>query len=142
METPASAVPPSAPNATSSVEAAFVEENDTLYLRVKNLGAAARFRAQLTFQNGLDLYPPRTSVYGVWDQAQTQDVEIFTGESRDLRIASISARSRKELVYGYSWHFDYLEGTALKRVTTDGVFNRNYLEHSWEGLSTIRRSRL
>jgi hypothetical protein len=114
------------------VAAEFVEENDTLFLRVKNLGAADRFRARLTFKSGISLRPTRADLYGIWDQARGHDAEIFTGESCNLVIGSISARSQREIIYGFSWRFNYLDGSDKNQVTTEDSFNRNYLEHRWE----------
>jgi len=116
-----------------AITAVFVEDDDALFLRVTNPGPPTHFRASLHFEDTVELLRPKGSVYGVWSQAPSSNVEILSGESLDLLVAERRPYSKGHLVTGYfQWHFPYYDGADRKEIVTSGYFALNYTAEVWQ----------
>jgi len=118
---------------SSPVTATFIEDGDTLFLRITNPGPSAQFRAIVRFEDTVELLRPQGLVYGVWNQRSSPDVELLRGESLDLVAAERRPYSKGDLITHYfQWHFPYYDGTERKEVVTANYFARNYSAEIWQ----------
>ncbi len=124
---------PSAVPLPSPIETTFFEEDDLLFLRVMNPGTSANFRVSLSFEKTIEIDRPKGLVYGVWNGAPSAEVDIRSGESRDLLVAERAPVETGDLIGPYyQWQFPYFDGTAKKLVSTRRHFLRNYMAAIWQ----------